>query len=117
MFTVYETGRRYRVTVLSGSPAAVSGAQQLGTAERGITLAGDRAWEIAIEEYDSARPPYRTALTFDQIAAAADAEFTPVRRRGRAVARAPTRPPPNSPHTSCGRPPCARPDSSPGPRS
>ncbi|HVQ93174.1 MAG TPA: hypothetical protein VMU51_19205, partial [Mycobacteriales bacterium] len=76
LFTVYETGRRYRVTVLSGSPAAVSGAQQLGTAERGITLAGDRAWEVAIEEYDSARPPYRTALTLDQIAAATDAEFT-----------------------------------------
>jgi hypothetical protein len=76
LFTLYETGRRYRVTVLSGSPAAVSGAQQLGTAERGITLAGDRAWEVAIEEYDSARPPYQAALTLDQIAAAAAGEFS-----------------------------------------
>ena len=72
LFTVYETGRRYRVTVLSGSPA-VSGAQRLGTAERGIALAG--VWEVAIEEYASARPPYRAALSLDQIAAAAAAEF------------------------------------------
>jgi hypothetical protein len=75
LFTVYETGRRYRVTVLSGSPAA-SGTQQLGTAERGITLAEDGAWEVAIEEYDSARPPYRATLTLDHVAAAAAGTFT-----------------------------------------
>jgi hypothetical protein len=74
LFTVYETGRRYRVTVLAGSPT-VSGAQRLGTAERGIALAADRGWEVAIEEYESARPPYRAPLDFDRVAALAAAEF------------------------------------------
>jgi glycogen debranching enzyme len=76
LFTVYETGRRYRVTVLAGTPTAVDGAQQLGTAERGITLPEDQVWEVAIEEYDSARPPYRAALTLDQVAAAAAGQFS-----------------------------------------
>jgi glycogen debranching enzyme len=75
LFTVYETGRRYRVTVLAGSPPVVSGGQQLGTAERGIVLAEDRPWEVAIEEYDSARPPYQAALDFERVAALAAAEF------------------------------------------
>jgi glycogen debranching enzyme len=75
LFTVYETGRRYRVTVLSGPPATVIGTQQLGTTERAVTLADDQAWEVAIEEYDSARPPYRATRTFEEIAAAAATEF------------------------------------------
>jgi hypothetical protein len=48
LFTLYETGRRYRLTPLSGPPQAVIGEQRLGTSERGITLGEDHAWELAI---------------------------------------------------------------------
>jgi glycogen debranching enzyme len=72
VFTVYQTGRRYRITVLSGQHEAL-GAQALGTAERGVTLTGD--WEIAIEEYETARAPYAGADTFEQVVKAARAEF------------------------------------------
>jgi hypothetical protein len=41
VFTSYETGRRYRVTVLAGTVTDVFGGQALGGAERGLTLAGD----------------------------------------------------------------------------
>jgi hypothetical protein len=75
VFTVYETGRRYRVTVLSGPPATAAGAGQPGTTERCVTLGDDGEWEVAIEEYDSARPPYRTEHAFVDIAAAATTEF------------------------------------------
>jgi glycogen debranching enzyme len=76
VFTDYGTGRRYRVTVLAGDAVAALGAQALGTGERGVVLAGgDEPWEIAIEEYDSARPPYRGSVTFDEAAKAAEAEF------------------------------------------
>ncbi len=76
LFTTYETGRRYRVTLLSGPPTRSTGEQQLGTTERGVTLGDDRVWEVVIEEYDNGRPPYRTTLTFDQVATAAAAEFS-----------------------------------------
>ncbi|MEV4109861.1 hypothetical protein [Nonomuraea sp. NPDC049695] len=72
VFTVYQTGRRYRVTLLGGQ-AEHLGAQALGTAERGLVLGG--AWEIAIEEYESARAPYTSTDTFEQVAKAARAEF------------------------------------------
>jgi hypothetical protein len=73
VFTLYETGRRYRVTVLSG-PATTTGTGQLGTTERAVTLT-EAPWEVAIEEYDGARPPYRATRTFAEIAAAAATEF------------------------------------------
>ncbi|MFD0663106.1 MGH1-like glycoside hydrolase domain-containing protein [Thermocatellispora tengchongensis] len=72
VFTVYQTGRRYRITVLGGQ-AVPLGTQALGTAERGVTLAGD--WEIALEEYETARAPYGGADTFEQVVKAARAEF------------------------------------------
>jgi hypothetical protein len=75
VFTDYGTGRRYRVTVLAGGVVA-TGAQTLGTSERGVTMAGDEPWELAIEELDSARPPYRAGTTFDEVVKAAEAEFT-----------------------------------------
>ncbi len=74
VFTTYETGRRYRVTVLSGQPA-VHGAQALGEAERALLFPSGPAWEIAIEEYESARPPYVPADTFEDITTAAEREF------------------------------------------
>ncbi|MET9831556.1 trehalase family glycosidase [Streptomyces sp. NPDC006385] len=79
VFTSYETGRRYRVTVLSGTVADTFGSQALGGADRGLTLAADtdaRApWEIAIEELDTARPPYTPTETFDKIVEAAQNSF------------------------------------------
>jgi glycogen debranching enzyme len=75
VFTSYETGRRYRVTVLSGH-AKVTGAQELANADRELTLPADTAWEIAIEEFDNARRPYRMTRDFDEVTAAADAAFT-----------------------------------------
>ncbi|ACU72503.1 conserved hypothetical protein [Catenulispora acidiphila DSM 44928] len=67
IYTLYQTGRRYRITVLSGEPREVFGLQALGTAERGLDLAAAQAWEIAIEEFDSARPRYRRGAAFDDV--------------------------------------------------
>ncbi|MEV4516827.1 trehalase family glycosidase [Dactylosporangium sp. NPDC049525] len=75
VFTDYGTGRRYRVTVLTGRVTAV-GAEALGTGERGVTADGDQPWELAIEEFDSARPSYRPGRTFDEVVKAAEGEFT-----------------------------------------
>ncbi|MEV0531013.1 trehalase family glycosidase [Kitasatospora sp. NPDC050463] len=77
VFTSYETGRRYRITLLSGTVAAVSGAQALGAGDRGLTVAGgaDGSWEVAVEELDSARRPYRSSAAFDDIVAAARQSF------------------------------------------
>ncbi|GAA4624149.1 trehalase family glycosidase [Actinoallomurus vinaceus] len=74
VFTLYETGRRYRLTVLAGRAETV-GVQALGSAERGMLLPDDAPWEIAIEEFDSARPPYASSGTFEEIADAAQARF------------------------------------------
>ncbi|MEV0623890.1 trehalase family glycosidase [Nonomuraea sp. NPDC050404] len=72
VFTVYQTGRRYRITLLAGR-AEQLGTQALGTAERGLVLDGD--WELAIEEYETARAPYPPTGTFEQVAKAARADF------------------------------------------
>uniref|UniRef100_A0AAU2VF30 Trehalase family glycosidase n=1 Tax=Streptomyces sp. NBC_00003 TaxID=2903608 RepID=A0AAU2VF30_9ACTN len=77
VFTSYETGRRYRVTVVSGSIADAAGAQTLGGGDRGLTVVAgtDGGWEIAIEEFDTARPPYATSGTFDDIVESARRAF------------------------------------------
>ncbi|WP_329334117.1 trehalase family glycosidase [Streptomyces sp. NBC_01352] len=77
VFTSYETGRRYRVTVLSGTVTDTFGSQALGSADRGLTVAADAdgPWEIAIEELDTARPPYVSAAAFGKIAEAARNSF------------------------------------------
>ncbi|GAA3302231.1 glycogen debranching protein [Dactylosporangium vinaceum] len=75
VFTNYETGRRYRLTVLTGAEPGVRGAEALGPAERGVVL-GAGHWEIAIEEYAGERPPYRPALGFDAAVKAAHERFT-----------------------------------------
>ena len=77
VYTSYETGRRYRITVLAGS-AAVEGEQALGTAARSVTVSaagGASRWEIAIEEYDAGRAPYRPARSFEQARQDAEAAF------------------------------------------
>jgi glycogen debranching enzyme len=75
VFTSYETGRRYRLTVLRGDVDAAAGVQALGTAERSVTMSGGQPWEVAIEEYHTARPPYRHTMAFDEVHRAAAAEF------------------------------------------
>jgi hypothetical protein len=76
IYTLYQTGRRYRITVVLGEPAEVFGAQALGTAERGLQLPADRAWEIAVEEFDSARPRYRGGARFESVVDTAATRFT-----------------------------------------
>ncbi|MBC2906808.1 amylo-alpha-1,6-glucosidase [Streptomyces cupreus] len=77
VFTSYETGHRYRVTVLSGTVTDVCGSQALGGADRGLALAADRdgSWEIAVEEIDTARPPYAPTAVFGKIVEAAQNAF------------------------------------------
>ncbi|MFF1722664.1 amylo-alpha-1,6-glucosidase [Streptomyces sviceus] len=77
VFTSYETGRRYRVTLLSGTVAEVSGSQALGAGERGLTVAAgaDGSWEIAVEELDTARPAYVPAVAFGKVVETARNSF------------------------------------------
>ena len=64
-FTSYETGRRYRVSVLAGGASAV-GAEALGTAVRQVAVepGENGAWEIAFEEFETARRPFVPVETF-----------------------------------------------------
>ncbi|MEU2777025.1 trehalase family glycosidase [Streptomyces sp. NPDC007162] len=77
VFTSYETGRRYRVTVLSGILAEVTEVQTLGSADRGVAVTADAGgtWEIAIDELDTARPPYVSSGTFDDVVESARRAF------------------------------------------
>lgn len=79
VFTSYETGRRYRITVLSGSGSAAgeTGGQVLGNSDRGLTISADpgAVWEAAVEELDSARRPYASSTRFSQVVAAAERAF------------------------------------------
>ncbi|PWI13323.1 glycogen debranching protein [Streptomyces sp. Act143] len=77
VFTSYETGRRYRVTVLSGTTTDTAGEQSLGSTDRGLTVgatAGD-GWELAIEELDTASPPYTASTAFDEVVKRAQGAF------------------------------------------
>jgi len=74
VFTSYETGRRYRVTVLSGS-VSTEGAEALGQSVRALTVSGD-AWEIAIEQIEAAAPAYRRVESIDEVRARVAREFT-----------------------------------------
>jgi glycogen debranching enzyme len=76
VFTAYETGRRYRVTILSGRITEAYGVQALGVAQRGLHLDAGTAWEIAIEEFDNARPAYRSVTTFADIVQKAHRQFS-----------------------------------------
>ncbi|WP_371552253.1 trehalase family glycosidase [Streptomyces sp. NBC_00554] len=78
VFTSYETGRRYRVTVLSGTVAEASGTQTLGSAARGVTIGAEASavWEAAVEEYETARRPYASSASFGQVVDAAHGAFS-----------------------------------------
>ncbi|MET7881256.1 amylo-alpha-1,6-glucosidase [Micromonospora profundi] len=75
VFTSYETGRRYRITVLSGALRLTAGVEALGTADRFLDLGGEQQWEIAIEEYATARRPYTPSATFDELCRRRSSEF------------------------------------------
>ncbi|NEC88523.1 amylo-alpha-1,6-glucosidase [Streptomyces sp. SID12501] len=77
VFTSYETGRRYRITVLSGTVAEVSGSEVVGAGDRGLTVTGaaDGSWEVAVEELDSARVPFRSPAAFGEVMEAARQSF------------------------------------------
>ena len=78
VYTLYESGRRYRITVIAGRLTGVTGGQALGVTERGVVCAGagdGGRWEIAIEEYETARVPYRAETSFDEVHRMAGAAF------------------------------------------
>lgn len=77
VFTSYETGRRYRVTVLAGVVSETFGGQALSSADRGLTITAgaDGTWEAAVEEFDTARRPFAPSATFGQVVAAAEGAF------------------------------------------
>ncbi|WP_053717880.1 amylo-alpha-1,6-glucosidase [Saccharothrix sp. NRRL B-16348] len=75
VFTSYETGHRYRVTVLSGEAGAV-GAGALGTAERAVVIGEDGGeWELALEELTTARRAFTSDATFTEVVTAARRSF------------------------------------------
>lgn len=80
VLTSYESGRRYRFTVLSGE-ATVVGAGTVGAAERSVTLDSGVAWELAVEELDTAAAAYDGATDFDEIVARQAGAFDDYVRR------------------------------------
>jgi hypothetical protein len=76
VFTSYETGHRYRITVLSGHIHAV-GASALGSAERAITIGEDGdGWELVLEELTTAQKPFPSRARFSDVVAAARQAFS-----------------------------------------
>jgi hypothetical protein len=75
VLTSYETGRRYRITVLSGTIADTAGVEGLGAGDRHLTLSAAPDWEIAVEEYETARPPFSATGSFEETVAAVAREF------------------------------------------
>ena len=80
VFTLYETGRRYRVSVIRGT-VALTGAGRVGEVEREVRVGAadagnpDGDWEIAVEEFETARGAYRATTSFDEVVTAVGSEF------------------------------------------
>lgn len=79
VLTVYESGRRYRITTLRGVVRPGDGPDGLsGPGDRGLLVGpgpdGD-GWELAIEEFTTARRPYHRSIPFERVRANAAAEF------------------------------------------
>jgi Mannosylglycerate hydrolase MGH1-like glycoside hydrolase domain len=75
VFTSYETGHRYRLTVLSGHTDAL-GASALGTAERAVVTGADGAgWELVLEELTTAQEPPAPRGRFPDVVLAARQAF------------------------------------------
>jgi hypothetical protein len=75
IITLYETGRRYRITVLSGAPRQVLGDEALRAAARGVIMDESAPWEIAVEEFEAARRPYTPSADFASVLAATRSQF------------------------------------------
>ncbi|MBP2324886.1 hypothetical protein JOF56_005271 [Kibdelosporangium banguiense] len=64
VFTSYETGHRFRLTVLFGQFDR-AGEQELGEADRTVVVGGDDgSWELVVEELTTARPSFTPAADF-----------------------------------------------------
>jgi glycogen debranching enzyme len=76
VFTSYESGRRYRITALRGE-LGIEGSEALGESVRAVVVSGGAGvgWEVAIEEFETARHPYRSNRNFDVLVAESAAEF------------------------------------------
>jgi hypothetical protein len=75
VFTSYETGHRYRVTVLVGQEDSAGGSA-LGTAERAVIVGGDGGeWELVVEEMTTTRGRFSTTATFSDVVAASRRSF------------------------------------------
>ncbi|WP_349897639.1 amylo-alpha-1,6-glucosidase [Parafrigoribacterium soli] len=74
IFTSYESGRRYRVTSISGE-LRFDGAEALGAHSRAVIASGADGWELAVEEFESARVPYSTSNNFEALVARSAAAF------------------------------------------
>ena len=76
VFTSYETGCRYRVTVLRGA-GAVEGCEALGAATRSVVLGGDGAgWEAEVREVTSQQTTVSALSTFAEVVADSAGDFT-----------------------------------------
>ncbi|GAB2733995.1 amylo-alpha-1,6-glucosidase [Amycolatopsis magusensis] len=76
VFTSYETGHRFRVTVLSGQSSR-AGEQELGVADRMVVAGEDGgSWELVIEELGTVRPPFESTTDFPGAVTAARDTFT-----------------------------------------
>jgi glycogen debranching enzyme len=75
VFTSYETGCRYRVSVLSGA-SAVEGDEALGAATRSVLLGGDGAgWEAEVREVTSQQTTVSGTSTFAEVVADSAGDF------------------------------------------
>lgn len=70
VFSSNETGHRYRLELLAGEQEAVVD----DTGRRAWRISGVD-WEIAIEEFGTARAPRGPAPSFDEVVAASEADF------------------------------------------
>jgi glycogen debranching enzyme len=75
VFTSYETGHRYRITLLAGKSVTLVGAERLGAGDRYLDLPSGSAWELVIEEYATSRNPYHRTASFDEVARSATDAF------------------------------------------
>lgn len=73
VFTSYETGHRYGVTVIEGH-AVLHGDQQLGASERAVLIDDGQPWELELVEYRSGVPT-AASITFDDAKASAASAF------------------------------------------
>jgi hypothetical protein len=75
VFTSYQTGHRYRITVLSGQ-ASLAGDQLLGTATRVVLVPdGQARWELQLAEYRSGRAQPAEPSSFDVVVARTRQQF------------------------------------------